>query len=446
MGLRNISSKLADRLRSERGEIIVTTHMRLAAGVCALSIGLLVGTSGAVVATADTDPPGTTTGTTGGTNSGPSSAPEAPNSIIGSQPRVGDESTTPTVTAGSGTSTEQSTQPTSTVSAQTNTGSQLESQFSEAPSATPSETAPAPTETNPPAADTTVPVVDSTPPSTTAPAPLVAPAAAPPPTPFQTKVVTPVTNAFVSVAKALETVPNTLAGLPTSKTPVLDVITSFNTVLASVAGAVGTVTQASNDLYTLLGVPPAEPLIGNGGMLDSAPSVAPDAPLIGLQGTVPQAVPVIPADAPLFGTVMHASNIGGAAATGLNQELSLSGIAPLQHGISPPNAKSFLDNVVSSVLVPVSLTALAAIAIPGICGLLIVCGAGVRVGYRQAKAMLMVRASGIARFAGPGPLGVVRSGSLITLHPRTPHTERQRAARVARAKAASAARQLERVA
>ena len=43
--------------------------------------------------------------------------------------------------------------------------------------------------------------------------------------------------------------------------------------------------------------------------------------------------------------------------------------------------------------------------------------AGVRVGYRQAKAGFVLRTTGIARFAGPGPLGVVRPGALRVVRP-----------------------------
>jgi hypothetical protein len=50
--------------------------------------------------------------------------------------------------------------------------------------------------------------------------------------------------------------------------------------------------------------------------------------------------------------------------------------------------------------------------------------AGVRIGYRQAKAGFALRAAGIARFAGPGPLGVVRSGSLVVVRPRGLHVVR----------------------
>jgi len=70
------------------------------------------------------------------------------------------------------------------------------------------------------------------------------------------------------------------------------------------------------------------------------------------------------------------------------------------------------------------VSALAAFALPGVGGLLIICAAGMRFGYRQAKAALEVRTTGISRFARQGPLGVVRSGSLVAVHPRHPRTLR----------------------
>ena len=107
-------------------------------------------------------------------------------------------------------------------------------------------------------------------------------------------------------------------------------------------------------------------------------------------------------------------------------------------GVGPTSALSFLEHTVRAVLAPASLSALAAIALPGIGGLLIICAAGMRVGYRQAKAVLAVRSSGIARFIRQGPLGVVRSGSLVALRPR--------ALRVVRPAASRAAHHLEQVA
>ena len=75
----------------------------------------------------------------------------------------------------------------------------------------------------------------------------------------------------------------------------------------------------------------------------------------------------------------------------------------------------YLKRIANTLLVPVSLWALVSTAVPGIAGLLTISFAGVRVGYRQAKANFALRTSAIARFSGTGPLGVVSSGSLITL-------------------------------
>jgi len=75
-------------------------------------------------------------------------------------------------------------------------------------------------------------------------------------------------------------------------------------------------------------------------------------------------------------------------------------------------------------VLPLSLAALAALALPGAGGLTILTAAGVRVGYRQAKAGSAVRAAGITGFARPGPIGVVRSGSIVVIRPRTPAPRR----------------------
>jgi hypothetical protein len=247
-------------------------------------------------------------------------------------------------------------------------------------------------------------------------------------------VVVPVSNAVVSIARALGQVTFTLAQLPTSKTPVTDVIVSVSVMVGSVVGAVVEVAKVPGDLVTLLGANTPDyvqpPLIGAGGAVDRLIPTPVDVPLLAPQMSQSAQVPVAAVKAPPA-TVVPPSNIGAVATTGLKNELSLSGLAPVRSSISPATT-SFLDHVVSSVLAPASLTALAAIALPGLGGLLIVCAAGIRVGYRQAKAGLALRASGIARFAGPGPMGVVRSGSLISLHSRTPRLGKPLPARAVR--------------
>ena len=126
------------------------------------------------------------------------------------------------------------------------------------------------------------------------------------------------------------------------------------------------------------------------------------------------------------------ATVGDIATTGLPHELPVSGIASAaQNVVEQTGLRSFLEHTVSAILVPASLSALAAVALPGVGGLLIICAIGMRFGYRQAKALLAVRRAGIACFAGPGPLGVVRSGSLIALRPRASRVARPQTARAA---------------
>ena len=93
---------------------------------------------------------------------------------------------------------------------------------------------------------------------------------------------------------------------------------------------------------------------------------------------------------------------------------SLSGLA------APSGGVAGLMILNAAGVLPISLAALALLALPGTGGLTILTAAGVRVGYRQANAGFAVRTAGIARFARPGavPLGVVRSGSLVVIRPR----------------------------
>ncbi len=79
---------------------------------------------------------------------------------------------------------------------------------------------------------------------------------------------------------------------------------------------------------------------------------------------------------------------------------------------------SFLGQAFREIAAHLSLAALAAAALPGLGGLLILTAAGVRIGYRQAKANFVLRASNFARFTRQGPIGIVRSGSLIAVRPR----------------------------
>jgi len=269
-----------------------------------------------------------------------------------------------------------------------------------------------------------------------------APSVNPAPPPMVT-VVAPVKDAVAKVAAVALSIPGRLVmSLPASKTPVADVITLVQEMLTAVGDVVVALAQVPSDFYSLFGVVAANPTVmyaggdGTAGMPAAARSALPPP-----MPPVPAQVPPVSGieGLPGFGNITAPAVLGGIAATGLSQDLSLSGTAPMvTEGVGPTSALSFLEHTVRAVLAPASLTALAAIALPGIGGLLIICAAGMRVGYRQAKAVLAVRSSGIAHFIRQGPLGVVRSGSLVALRPR--------ALRVVRPAASRAAHHLEQVA
>jgi hypothetical protein len=483
--------------------------LRAAAGACALSVGLLVCSAGGAVAVADsTDSSGTSTesqsGSSTATNKGPTTIREAlatlrdafagdfagngdansststsPTSIIGNQ-RVDEvpvEGTTTTTDSSTTTDLTNGQGPTSTLVAQTNsTGNQTVSTQTSVAEPT-SAVSTAVVEALTPIIETLAPStqqvaapldpsltptkpIESTEPEESGAAAAVAAAstgksgsptattAAKPPASLQTAVVNPLTGAVTTLVRAFGTAGMTLVSLPVSQNPVGDVINAVQILLTAVVNAVGEVAKVPGNLLSMLGFSDFDgvrpPVFGNGGSVDRATTTPVGARLVGNEAQLPQATAVA-MDAPLFGSVVNASEFGGIAPVSLNQDFATSGLAPAPASVNPAT-KSFLDNVVRSVLVPASLTALAAIAVPGIAGLLIVCAAGIRVGYRQAKAGLALKLSGIARFAGSGPMGVVRSGSMIALHPRTSRLGKTHGTSAGRDKTASAARHLERVA
>jgi hypothetical protein len=231
--------------------------------------------------------------------------------------------------------------------------------------------------------------------------------------------------------------------------PVSDVIALIQDMLSSVADAVvPLLTQLQSALYSfLLGIAGVQPVVAGlagvaGGGLSPAAgaSVASQWRLVlslaGIPG-VPWAGNAATGVAPPGG--IAASTFG--ATTQVGRASSLPGMAPpAPDGASPMGVESFFRHGSGAVLLPVSLWVLATGALPGAGGLVIVIAAGVRLGYRQAKAGLALRTAGIARFARRGavPLGVVRSGSLVVVRPR--------AVRVVRPEALSAGCLLDKVA
>lgn len=118
----------------------------------------------------------------------------------------------------------------------------------------------------------------------------------------------------------------------------------------------------------------------------------------------------------------------GISAAGVKEEhLSMT----LADSIVPEQVRSVLRHTVGAILAPLSLLVLALTASPGIAGLVLLGAAGTFFGYRQAKAASVLRAVGIARFVKAGPLGVVRSGGLVSVHSRTSRAQRGQSRRSA---------------
>ena len=214
------------------------------------------------------------------------------------------------------------------------------------------------------------------------------------------------------------------APVPNLVAPVSDVIAPVQDMLTSVAGAVVPLTQLRSDLSSfLLGIAGVQPVVDGLLGIDGAGLSATAGASVASQLRLVRPLSGVPG-VPVAGNT-GAATLGGIAASifGAMSEAgrasSLPGMAPpAPNGAIPMGVRSFLRHAVSDLPVAVSVAALAAVALPGVGGLVILTLAGVRIGYRQAKAGFVLRTAGIARFAGPGPLGVVRSGSLVVVRPR----------------------------
>jgi hypothetical protein len=229
-----------------------------------------------------------------------------------------------------------------------------------------------------------------------------------------TPVVAPVTQPII-----------TATAIPWVITPVVNVLSTIQYVVtAAVYTVTNTVVPIASDLVSLLSVgalttQPVAPILDRGPLT----SPGPGAPALAPQPFVPDAsgliFPTVAAGVPA--TVAAGTTAGILAPSmldlaGPTQPSEVTGEVPLADtSIFPASLKRFFEHAVSAVLSSPSLSVLAALALPGFLGLLIIAGAGIRLGYRQAKAALMLPTSTLARFAAPQPLRLVRSRSAVTL-------------------------------
>ena len=208
------------------------------------------------------------------------------------------------------------------------------------------------------------------------------------------------------------TVTAVVAAVPIVGAPASDVITGMQDVVTSVVVAVGDVGSSPPSLPALMGVGSRTPVDATAGLHavehPSAPAaLLPVAPRMSESLEVPLALPT-------------ADGRGVPDATAGVAALDVSGQGSLpREGASADGAfGSFLGRAFREIAAHLSVAALAAAALPGLGGLLILTAAGVRVGYRQAKANFVLRANNLARFARQGPIGIVRSGSSVAVRVR----------------------------
>lgn len=226
------------------------------------------------------------------------------------------------------------------------------------------------------------------------------------------------TTALTTVQSVVAPVMSGVASIPNLSAPIPDVIAALQSLLTATTDAVTQFSALPSDLASLFavtGTAPTSGSVGTGGPLAvSGSPVASPLQLIQLLTDSTTAVP-LPMAAPPFDVT---------AALGLASTASTSARVASSDTV-PGGFEAFFQSAGGLIaIVAVSLSALALAAVSGVAGMLASTAAGVRIGYRQAKARMALRASGIARFAVGGPVGVVRSGTLVALRPRTANVAR----------------------
>ncbi len=194
-----------------------------------------------------------------------------------------------------------------------------------------------------------------------------------------TNAVAPVTDVLPPVTDVLAPITDVVAPVTNVLTPVSDVIAPGQDILTSVAGAVVPLTQPPSDLSSFMlgiaGVAPVEN--GSGGI--HGPGLAAAA---GASGASPGPL-VLPfagvSGVPVAG---NATRVATLDVILLGRVSALSGMAPqASNGAFPMGAESFFPHVSDELLLIASLWALAAVALPGIGGLVILTVVGVRIQY-----------------------------------------------------------------
>jgi hypothetical protein len=192
-------------------------------------------------------------------------------------------------------------------------------------------------------------------------------------------VLAPVTNAVAPVPDVVAPVTDVVAPVTNVLTPVSDVIAPGQYMPTSVADAVVQLTQPPSDLSSfLLGIAGVAPIEDGSGDIHR-PGLAAD-----VGASVASPVPLGPQLAGIPGVPVagNATRVETLDVTLLGRVLALYGMAPqAPNGAFPTGAESFFPHDFDELLLIASLWALAAVALPGIGGLVILTVDGVRIQY-----------------------------------------------------------------
>ncbi|WP_396900423.1 hypothetical protein [Mycolicibacterium sp.] len=234
---------------------------------------------------------------------------------------------------------------------------------------------------------------------------------------------TPATTETVTSDVVTNSVAVTEAAAPVAAPTLQYAIAYLLRTLATTAiNLVDAILQLPADIRAALGISWATPTVESyrALLLSTTPNVvllnliAPSSVPVGSPGAV-SAAPTI------YRSVEVDGGITLLAAALQPQAAAPAFIAAMRPGHS---VTGLIADAVTAVAVTVSIWALVYAALPGLGGLVSFGAVGVRIGYRQSSAGIALLTPDLARFMRPGPIGVVRSGSLIAVHHRTAAADR----------------------
>lgn len=225
-------------------------------------------------------------------------------------------------------------------------------------------------------------------------------------------VITSAMNLTVAVGDAVVTLPALIVSLLNSPTPVTDVIGYLQSTLTSVRDSlIPLASVPAGVAAALLALGATTPTAGISHLGPALRNIALDVTQTPTTPTTSSTqVPL-----PVNNAVMFAISGGFAAPASLTAPTRPAAVPPAL-AEAPHSTMPYITGALAALLISASLWALFTAALPGMGGLAAIGATGMRIGYRQAKAGTAVYRTDLARFAPRGPIGVVRSDSLVAVH------------------------------